>query len=885
MTATFPIARPQAPWLLLARGLAGLFLILMLGWLAAPAPAHAAPPLAGASISNQASATYSDGSGVPRSVTSNVVQTVVSQVHSVTLASPGAQNATAGSVVYYPHTLTNTGNGSDTFNLSLATSGGSGFTMSNLLMYLDNGSGAPTGLPITSTGAIAAGATFKFIVTGTVPGAATNGQTNTVTVTGTSVGDASKTQSNSDVTTATSNAVITLNKSISAASGAADGTTKYTYTITYTNTGNSTATNVAISDTTPAGMVYAPTFSRWSVTGVATALSETGGSVGTAPNTLVSSYASGKLTATIATVTPGQSGFISFQVTVPTTTPPSVLPNTASVAYNNGAGAATATSNQVDFTVTQTAAVALTGATVASANAGSTVSFSNQVKNNGNGTDTFNITLVSAPGSFPAGTSFQLYKSDGSTPLVDTNADGVVDTGPLAAGATYNVILKATLPPSASGTGPFAISKTATSIFDNTKFSTAADTLTAIVKNTVDLAHVSTAAGSGIGVGPEVAAQATLSANPGSSTAVFTLVTKNTGPSPDSYNLFASTDSTFAALSLPAGWTVSFKADGGTGTCSSTGATITNTGSVASAGFATVCAVVSIPAGYDAGTNALYFRALSPTSAAVDGLHDAVIVNAVRSLSLTPSGTGQTYPGGSYVYTHALTNTGNVTEGSTFSTLTPAIANGGAGWTSTLYYDSNGNGSLDAADLPVGATLDLGTGLAKGTSITLFDKVIAPSGAAAGSVNATTITVTTANGTYTGSVPAATVATDSTTVISGNLTLLKEQALDLTCNGSGNAWTQANLAAKPDECVMYRITVTNVGAASATNVVVSDATPSFTTLSTLATTAVPGFVTTPAVGATGTVKAFVGTGATASAGGTLASGESATVTFGVRITP
>ena len=77
--------------------------------------ARAVPPPAGTSISNQASATYTDTSGVSHTVTSNAVQTTVTQVASLTLTANGAQNATAGTVVYYPETLTNTGNGSDTF--------------------------------------------------------------------------------------------------------------------------------------------------------------------------------------------------------------------------------------------------------------------------------------------------------------------------------------------------------------------------------------------------------------------------------------------------------------------------------------------------------------------------------------------------------------------------------------------------------------------------------------------------------------------------------------------------------------------------------------------------------------------------------------------------
>lgn len=872
------------PWQLLARGFASLFVALVLMW--AGAPAHATPPPVGTSISNQASATYSDGSGATRTVSSNLVQTTVTQVYAVAVVASGAQNATPGSVVYYPHTLTNNGNGSDSFTLSASSTSGT-FTMTSVQIFADNGSGQPTGSAITSTGAIAAGATFKFIVTGTVPATATPGQNNTVTVTGTSVGDNTKTSTpNTDVTTVTSNAVITLTKSISVSTGAANSG-PYTYTLTYTNTGNSDATTVAISDAIPAGMTYVAGSARWSVTG-STALSDSNASVGTAPNTLTSSYTSATKTfvATLAKVSPGQSGFITFQVNVNAGVAPGTISNIANLSYYNSVATVTGNSNTVPFTVTQTAGATLTGQTVAGPAApGSTVTFTNVVTNTGNGSDTFNITFV-AGNNFPSGTTFQLYKSDGSTPLVDTNGDGTPDTGPLAAGAAYNVIVKATLPPNATNVGaPFLIQKTATSVLDGTVHPTTTDQLSAITAAAVDLTN-NTATGPGVGAGPEASAQVTNSTNPATTT-VFTLVTKNNGASADSYDLAASTASGFGSLSLPAGWTVTFKADGGGGSCATTGATITNTGTVTAGTTAVVCAVVTVPAGYAAGTVDLYFRSLSPTSAAIDRIHDAVTVNAVRSLSITPVGTGQTYPGGSYVYTHTLTNNGNVAEGGAGSTLTPVQTNNGPGWTSTLYLDTNPNGTLDAGDTVVTGSLNavLAGAIASGASITLFEKVIAPSGAVPGTVNTTTLTINTTNGTYTSTVPAAAVTTDSTTVIAGNLTLVKEQALDTACDGTGNAWTQGNLSVAPGKCIMYRITVTNVGAADATGVTVSDATPAYTTISTVATTASPGKISGPAVGATGAVTAYLGTGATVSAGGTLAAGQSAVVTFGVKVAP
>jgi uncharacterized repeat protein (TIGR01451 family) len=856
----------------------GLFVAMALAL--AGLAAHAAPPPAGTSISNQASASYSDASGVTRTVTSNVVQTTVQQVASLTLVQNGAQNATPGSLVYYPHTLTNTGNGNDSFNLLTSNTGA--FSMTGVQIFADNGSGQPTGPAITSTGPLASNAAFKFIVVGTLPNTATAGQTNAITVTANSLLDGTKTASNTDTTTVTNNAVVTLTKAVSATSGA-PGSGPYTYSLTYTNTGNSNATSVVISDVIPSGMTYVANSGRWSVTG-ATALSDTGATSGSAPNTLTSQYTAAGTTfaVTLAQVAPGQSGVISFNVNVGAATAPGLINNTATTSYNNGATTVTGSSNTTPFTVTQTGSVAITGQTVAGPAApGSTVSFTNVVTNSGNGIDTLNITL--SAGDYPAGTTFQLFKSDGVTPLVDTNSDGKPDTGPLAAGATYNVILKATLPPNAPAKAtPSSVSKTATSVFDPTKSATTADTLNAIAGATADLTN-NTPTGPGVGPGPEGTAVVTNTTGPGTTT-TFTLFANNTGPSPDSYNLGASTVSSFASQTLPAGWTVTFKADGGAGNCSTTGATITNTGSVAAGGSTAVCAVVSVPPGYAAGTSDLYFRILSPTSGATDTVHDAVTVSAVRSISITPNGAGQTYPGGSFVYSHTLTNNGNVLEGNgTVSTIAAATANNQAGFTSTLYYDANNNGVLDATDPIITGNLNavagLAAGLAPGQSVTLFDRVIAPSGAVAGAVNATTITLTTTNGSYTTTVPAAAVATDSTTVIAGNLTLNKAQALDTACTGATGAtvYTPGNLSAKPGECVLYQITVTNVGSANATAVVVSDATPTYTTLSSAPATTVGTIAAgAPAVGGAGTVSANVGI---------LTPGQAAVLTFGVRITP
>ncbi|HEX7557808.1 MAG TPA: hypothetical protein VF386_01360, partial [Usitatibacter sp.] len=180
----------------------------------APALAFAAPA-AGTVIGNQATATYNDAGGNARTTTSNLVQTTVTQVKIFTLTANGARTAAPGQTVYYPHTLTNTGNGTDTYTLNapLSSSFGPG-PHAALAYFIDaNGDGVPdNATPINSSGAIAAGGTFRFVVAGTVPAAAASGSTATITV---SASDTTPTTLTNLDTTTVANSVINATKSLS----------------------------------------------------------------------------------------------------------------------------------------------------------------------------------------------------------------------------------------------------------------------------------------------------------------------------------------------------------------------------------------------------------------------------------------------------------------------------------------------------------------------------------------------------------------------------------------------------------------------------------------------------------------------------------------------
>jgi uncharacterized repeat protein (TIGR01451 family) len=866
---------------------------VVLAVLLVPTGATAQQTAAGTSIGNQASATYTDSSSVSRTATSNVVTTIVQQVASLTLTANGAKTASPGSAVFYPHTLTNTGNGSDSFTLTLAPAQSGAFTLTGTHIYLDaNGDGIPdnftdlTGTNVT----VAPGAAnaFKFVITGTVPAGATAGQTNNFSVTATSVFDNTKAASNTDTTTATANAVINVNKTMSSNSGASPSG-PYTVTLTYTNSGNSTATTVNIGDTLPAGMTYVAGSGRWSVTG-ATVLTDATGDVQPAAGSPHIDYSvtTNVVTAIVDQVAAGVSGQITFSVNIAAGVSPGVLTNTATLSYNDGSGTTVnGTSNNYNFTVRQSASVTISDTGVAandndgtingidtinSAPQGGTVTFTDVVTNTGNGTDSFDITIPS--NTFPAGTVFTLYKSDGVTPLIDTTGNSIPDTGPLAAGASYTVIVKAALPAGSTG-GPFNATVTATSTVSGALNAGAnasmTDRLVAITASTVDLTN-NAAIGSpgvlGVGAGPEVSAVVTNATNPGTTT-TFTLYVNNTSAASvaDSYDLLASSTTTFTSSNtLPAGWSVTFRASNGADcTAGNLGSVISNTGVVNGGTAKLVCAVISVPANYAAGAQAVYFQSKSPTSGALDQIHDQVTVNTIHNVTLTPNGSGQVFPGGSVVYTKNLTNNGNVTEAITFTN--PITSDNLASWTSVFYQDTDSNGVFDAADQPV--TTSTTFNLTPGQSVVMFVKVIAPAGAAVGAVDTTT-TRAGYNATFA-------TAQDQTTVIAGELRLLKEQTLDAGCTGVAGTFGQANITAGavPGACVIYRITATNAGAANITSVVVSDATPAFTVYRNVppASTTV-GSIVAPANGTAGTISATVGT---------LTPSQSAVIIFAVKI--
>ncbi len=845
-------------------------------------------PSAGTAIGNQSTATFRDSSGTGRNVTSNLVETIVQQVASLTLTVDGSKMATPGNEVIYPHILTNTGNGSDDFTLTLVNAGRDDFDMNSIAIYADaNQDGLPdhaTDLNGTTV-TVGAGEAFHFVVAGTTPGTTFDRQISDMMLTATSMFDGTQTATNTDTTTMTSQAVINTTKAVDISRGSA-GSGSYTYTLTYTNAGNITANSVTLTDAIPAGMTYVANSGRWSVTGVTTLTdADNTDAQGIALDTVIYDFGvttAGAVTAVINQVEAGASGTLTFQVNVDAGATPGIINNTAQVEYEDGARViiGPGPTNTVPFTVDPAHAVSISDngsttdddgsaddiVTEISAPQGGAANFDNVVENTGNATDTYNITLSGS--TFPAGTTFQLYQSDGATPLVDTNGDSIPDTGSIAASSSAQVVVRAIVPPNAAGGGPYDVIVTAASTQDASATDTVTDRLGTIAANAVDITNdlsimAGATSGDGSGAGPEGSAVRANDTDLGTTT-TFSLFINNTGAAADAYDLAASTDNTFASLILPAGWTVQFYLDDGNLTRSENDTLVTNTGTLAAGGAALVFADVSVPAGFAAGPQSLFFRALSPSTGVFDIIHDAVTVATDREVVLTPNHNGQAYPSGIVVYSHTLNNPGNVDENNGASTVTISVSNSVTGFTTVVYYDINGNGIVDVGTDPVvadnGTSLSLPIALTAGGSLPLLARVAAPANAAIGTVDTTTITATTTGDINAVGPPPAAVATGTTIIISGDVSLQKTQALDADCDDTADtAFGTVNITAPPGHCICYEVTGTNTGSNNVNNIVINDTTPAYTTLSAVPEVTFGMIDTAPLLGGTGAITANVAT--------------------------
>jgi len=145
--------------------------------------------------------------------------------------------------------LTNTGNGTDSFSLSVSNAGGDDFDYTLLAIYDDSDQ---DGLPdsytaVTVSPGLGMQEQWHFVVAASVPAGQASADAGVLNVAVQSQFNSPITATNTDTTTLSADAVIELGKSISATSGTSPGGS-HTVTLTYRNTGSANANNVTLID-------------------------------------------------------------------------------------------------------------------------------------------------------------------------------------------------------------------------------------------------------------------------------------------------------------------------------------------------------------------------------------------------------------------------------------------------------------------------------------------------------------------------------------------------------------------------------------------------------------------------------------------------------------
>jgi len=232
--------------------------------LAAPMIAGAATP-AGTVISNSATATFQDSGGNNFTEVSNTTTVTVTSVWGVAFVPPlpADSNAYINTTVYYPYTITNSGNDNNTFALSGLSSNGWDVTL-----YADDGAGAGgianDGIhqagevnPAASSGLLDGDETYSFFMAVTVPNdnTITSGTTDDATLTVTGANGAGEDDTTDLVITTIVRPTLSVVKEVRVydtgtfaptASAAPDNVVEYR--ITVTNSGLDNAASVVLSD-------------------------------------------------------------------------------------------------------------------------------------------------------------------------------------------------------------------------------------------------------------------------------------------------------------------------------------------------------------------------------------------------------------------------------------------------------------------------------------------------------------------------------------------------------------------------------------------------------------------------------------------------------------
>ncbi|RLL39208.1 DUF11 domain-containing protein [Acinetobacter cumulans] len=821
-------------------------------------PVVFAQPKAGSSITNIASGDFYDEQGNLQVINSNPVILTVQPIYSLSLQSNQQNIGTIGSKLNFPHVLTNTGNIADNYKVVLTQLTNDQFDLENIAVYVDRDqNGEPDDNNNLLNNAILhleADESVALVVVGSIPKNVVAGNVANFSLTSTSQLDPGNVSATvSDVAKVVDDAVIQVTKSQNISTGKTG--TEVTYTFTYSNTGTASG-QLLVHDTLPSNVAYQAGTAIWS-NGTATLTDiDNDNEAGSAAESVMNyKYVNGEVEFKLTGIAVLSKGAVSFKVKVNQNAGEKIN-NTANYKqYKNNTTTLLkdTNTNTVIFNVEQTLGVILNNSSAGNADGGTNdlltkantftgaakeVQFENYVWNTGQATDSYNLTIDKSI-NVPSCAVTRLYHSDGRTLLTDSNADGIIDTGSIAAGASKKIVLGVYFP---------ANCVTATNEILDFDVKATSVTDTAITNSTRNRLNNTNTAGSsdlynndssGTGIGavtsPGGQAWVNKSAVRGG-TAVFPLVVENKSTVTNSYNLYASAaeiDVNNISTSFPAQWIVKFYDT--SDDCQSLGNVISSTGNVAAGATKKYCAVVTVPTNTDLANLPIWFAIKSPMNAQADSIKDQVDI-IQRQMTLANDRQGRVNIGGTVVYLHTLKNTGTVVEGNAVGQITFSVIpqNPNDTFTYTLYHDANNNGVIDATDPMINDLSIITGGLAPQASIQLLLKVQAPTTATNGMSSVANIVVK-ANNTIQGLTLDDLQNTDLTTVDPTQLRLTKEQAKDENCaltlaTVSSATYGSTPLQVKPNQCVSYRLTIKNEGATPASNIVINDIVPAYSQL-------------------------------------------------------
>lgn len=241
-----------------------------------------------------------------------------------------------------------------------------------------------------------------------------------------------------------------------------------------------------------------------------------------------------------------------------------------------------------------------------------------------------------------------------------------------------------------------------------------------------------------------------------------------------------------------------------------------------------VCAVATVLPSATAKTN-IWFAIESLQSGLGDVILDAVTSDHLsqRLLELVNDQTAQVSVGGTYVFPHRLINQGNVEEKNITFTLTPVRADN---FLYTLFEDKNKDGVLDAADTMIS---NQSFSILAKAELALLIKVQAPTTATNGMSSQVKLEAK-PNNNGQSTMLAVLSNLDSITVGTNQLHIHKTQVKQAGCiamNGDSvknAAYSVKNETLGLSDCLIYRITVTNIGDSKLSNVAVNDMYPAYT---------------------------------------------------------